>query len=206
MPIVLCEDFSAEFSRHCGTHGSQWKGPFHNHLPLPPSFFNSRTCLNPLERPPASRSLNSQIIITHNLDQVVFDVIAHSFGTAITFYMMQHPPLSQKAEGHCDPRRPDNVPPAPLLVTYNFLYRTPKRADEWQLWYFASRDPDIVGTLGRHFFWNECIMWKENLDGERKVAVVLSEEDQIVDVKEVRRYLTRDSKLDSQRLCNVCAL
>jgi len=42
-------------------------------------------------------------------------------------------------------------------------------------------------------------MWKEDLDGERKVAVVLSEEDQIVDAKAVRRYLTGEESLRWER-------
>ena len=112
--------------------------------------------------------------------------------------MLQHPPLSQKVTATL------LVDPITFLlhhptVAYNFLYRTPKRANEWQLWYFASRDPDIARTLGRHFFWNECIMWKEDLDGERKVAVVLSEEDQIVDAKEIRMYLTGEESLRWER-------
>ena len=115
--------------------------------------------------------------------------------------MLQHPPLSQKVTATL------LVDPITFLlhhptVAYNFLYRTPKRANEWQLWYFASRDPDIARTLGRHFFWNECIMRKEDLDGERKVAVVLSE-DQIVDAKEVRRYLTGEESLRWERDCGI---
>jgi len=38
-------------------------------------------------------------------------------------------------------------------------------------------------------------MWKEDLDGGKRVAVVLSEEDQIVDAKAVRRYLTGEEVL-----------
>ena len=38
-------------------------------------------------------------------------------------------------------------------------------------------------------------MWKEDLDGERRVAVILSEEDQIVDAKAVRKYLTGEESL-----------
>ena len=103
--------------------------------------------------------------------------------------MLQDPTLSQRVAATL------LVDPITFLlhhpsVAYNFLYRSPKRANEWQLWYFASRDPDIARTLGRHFFWNECIMWKEDLDGGRRVAVVLSEEDQIVNAKAVREYLT----------------
>jgi hypothetical protein len=80
-------------------------------------------------------------------------------------------------------------------VAYNFLYRSPKRANEWQLWYFASRDPDIARTLGRHFFWNECILWKEDLNRGRQVAVVLSEDDQIINAKAIRKYLTGEESL-----------
>lgn len=38
-------------------------------------------------------------------------------------------------------------------------------------------------------------MWKEDLDGGKKIAVVLSEEDQIVDAKAVRKYLTGEESL-----------
>lgn len=112
--------------------------------------------------------------------------------------MLKHPTLSRKVIASV------LVDPITFLlhypsVAYNFLYRTPKRANEWQLWYFASRDPDIARTLGRHFFWNECIMWKEDLKGGRRVAVVLSEEDQIVDAKAVRKYLTGEESLRWER-------
>lgn len=151
---------------------------------------------NRMTRPPLDREATclsvSQILATHNFDQVV--VVAHSFGTAITSYMLQDPTLSQKVTATL------LVDPVTFLlhhpsVAYNFLYRTPKRANEWQLWYFASRDPDIARTLGRHFFWNECIMWKEDLQRGRKVAVILSEKDQIVDTKAVRMYLTGEESL-----------
>lgn len=42
-------------------------------------------------------------------------------------------------------------------------------------------------------------MWKEDMDGARKFAVVLSEEDQIVDAKAVRRYLTGEESLRWER-------
>jgi len=42
-------------------------------------------------------------------------------------------------------------------------------------------------------------MWKEDLDGGRGVAVVLSEEDQIVDAKAVRKYLTGEESLSWER-------
>ena len=42
-------------------------------------------------------------------------------------------------------------------------------------------------------------MWKEDLDGGRRVAVVLSEKDQIVDAKAVGKYLTGEESLRGER-------
>ena len=42
-------------------------------------------------------------------------------------------------------------------------------------------------------------MWKEGLGGGRGVAVVLSEEDQIVDARAVRKYLTGEESLSWER-------
>lgn len=127
-----------------------------------------------------------KILDSHKWDKFV--VVSHSYGTAITAYMLRSTTLSPRISATL------LVDPINFLlhhpsVAYNFLYRTPKSANEWQLWYFASRDPDIARTLSRHFFWYECILWKEDLVG-KKFAVVLSEKDQIVDAKSVRKYLT----------------
>lgn len=86
------------------------------------------------------------------------------------------------------------IDPIPFLlhlpsVAYNFVYRAPRTANEWELWYFASRDADVSRALSRHFFWVENVLWKEELKG-RRVGVVLSGADQIVDAEEVRAYLT----------------
>jgi hypothetical protein len=74
-------------------------------------------------------------------------------------------------------------------VAYNFIYRVPRTTNEWQLWYFASRDADVARALSRHLFWTKNILWKEELEG-RSVGIVLSGVDQIVDAEEVRGYLT----------------
>lgn len=42
-------------------------------------------------------------------------------------------------------------------------------------------------------------MWKEDLDRGKGVAVILSEEDQIVDSKAVRKYLTGEESLRWER-------
>ena len=126
------------------------------------------------------------LLDAHSLPRVV--VAAHSYGTVLAAHMLRDPQLSARVSVWMF------VDPIPFLlhqpsVAYNFVYRQPRRANEWQLWYFASRDPDIARTLARHFFWAENILWKEDLEG-RDVAVVLSGRDQIVDAKEVWQYLT----------------
>ena len=85
-------------------------------------------------------------------------------------------------------------------VAYNFTVRKPRRANEWQLWYFASKDPGVAHTLGRRFFWSENVMWKEDVEDlvreGKQVAVSLGGRDLIVNTAAVRRYLA-DRRADS---------
>ncbi|TBU35374.1 hypothetical protein BD311DRAFT_734645 [Dichomitus squalens] len=139
----------------------------------------------PLSRPEMLAALTA-LLDVHSVSRVV--VAAHSYGTVHAAHMLRDPTLSARVSAWLF------IDPIPFLlhqpsVAYNFVYRQPRTANEWQLWYFASRDPDIARTLARHFFWAENILWKEDIEG-RNVAVVLSELDQIVDAKEVRQYLT----------------
>ncbi|EJF66356.1 hypothetical protein DICSQDRAFT_166050 [Dichomitus squalens LYAD-421 SS1] len=139
----------------------------------------------PLSRPEMLAALTA-LLDVHSISRVV--VAAHSYGTVHAAHMLRDPTLSARVSAWLF------IDPIPFLlhqpsVAYNFVYRQPRTANEWQLWYFASRDPDIARTLARHFFWAENILWKEDIEG-RNVAVVLSELDQIVDAKEVRQYLT----------------
>lgn len=127
----------------------------------------------------------ARILAYHSLPPVT--LISHSYGTIVTAHLLTSPKLSPQIANILF------IDPIPFLlhhpaVAYNFVYRKPRRANEWQLWYFASRDPDIARALSRHFFWSENVLWKEDLQG-KKVAVSLAGSDQIVDAKEVRRYL-----------------
>lgn len=83
-------------------------------------------------------------------------VCGHSYGTVIAAHMMRETTFSADAAGWV------LVDPIPFLlhqpsVAYNFVYREPKTANEWQLWYFASRDPDIARALARHFFFGQSV-------------------------------------------------
>ncbi|KZV88806.1 hypothetical protein EXIGLDRAFT_741085 [Exidia glandulosa HHB12029] len=122
-----------------------------------------------------------------------FVVLSHSYGTVVAAHFL-----------HADHARVAAmvmVDPIPLLLhlpstAHNFVYRRPGmwRANEHQLWYFASRDPGVAHTLSRRFFWGDNILWKSDLQGVRS-AVVLSERDQIIPASEVWTYLT-GSKID----------
>ncbi|KAI0015422.1 hypothetical protein F4780DRAFT_86144 [Xylariomycetidae sp. FL0641] len=146
------------------------------------------------------------ILDAHGWSRVV--LVAHSYGTVLATHMLQSPALSPRIDATV------LVDPVSLLlhlpdVAYNFTRRRPKRANEWQLWYFASMDPGVAHCLGRHFFWKDNIAWKDDLtcvvgdnrsnrpeegvgDGRirtRRVAISLSERDLIVDTLAVAQYL-----------------
>jgi hypothetical protein len=58
-------------------------------------------------------------------------------------------------------------------------------------------------TLFRTFFWSESILWKEDIS-DKRVSVFLGGRDQIIDAKQIRRYLTEspdfvDEGLDENR-------
>ncbi|KAJ3846575.1 hypothetical protein EV368DRAFT_88799 [Lentinula lateritia] len=153
--------------------------------------------------PPRPAMLHALHTTLHSLGISRAVLASHSYGTVIAAHLIRdqpHPPLFTS---HL------LIDPIPFLlhlppVATNFLYRSPRQANEWQLWYFASRDPDIAYVLGRCFFWAENVLWKEDLDSSVKFAVVLSGRDQIVPAPLVRRYLTGEDDVkerwDSDRL------
>ncbi|ROV95916.1 hypothetical protein VSDG_05125 [Cytospora chrysosperma] len=145
------------------------------------------TKTNILARPDFIRHLK-KILQHHGIDDFV--LIGHSYGTVLATHVLHDPDLGARAKGVL------LVDPVTLLlhlpdVAYNFTRREPRTANEWQLWYLASMDPGIALVLGRHFFWRENIIWKEELvAGGRKAAVCLAGRDLIVDTRAVARYLT----------------
>ena len=147
-----------------------------------------------ITKPPPSRTATlaalQQLLDAHSILRVV--VAAHSYGTIVAAHMLRDPEVSKRVTAWFF------ADPIPFLlhlppVAYNFVYRPPRTANEWQLWYFASRDPDVARVLARHFFWAENVLWKEDLEG-KDVAVLLSGLDQIVDSREVWQYLTGEER------------
>ena len=135
-----------------------------------------------------SNTITSITQILNSLNFAQFVIVSHSYGTVVTTHILHDAHLSTRVLATLF------IDPIPFLlhlpnIAYNFVYRNPRTANEWELWYFASRDPDISRAMSRHFFWTENILWKEELEGKH-VCVVLSGDDQIVDAGEVRKYLT----------------
>ncbi|KAI0121091.1 hypothetical protein BJ170DRAFT_588507 [Xylariales sp. AK1849] len=148
------------------------------------------------------------VLESHGWNKYV--LAAHSYGTVLATHMIKSPALGGQIESVV------LIDPVSILlhipdVAYNFTRRKPRRANEWLLWFFASMDPGVAHALGRHFFWRENIIWKEellNLPGEgstssdsihdeprrRNVAVCLSELDLIVDTVNVAQYLAESEE------------
>lgn len=143
-----------------------------------------------------------------------FVLVSHSYGSVLTTHIVRSPELASLVRGIV------LIDPVTLLlhlpdVAYNFTRRPPRTANEWQLWFFASMDVGVAEGLGRHFFWRENVVWKEELmvvgghfedvlgaeGGERsrrKVAVCLSGRDLIVDTPTVATYLARRGDIQNE--------
>ena len=131
------------------------------------------------------------ILKKHGWDKVV--LISHSYGSVVSTQMLRTPEIASKIGPMI------LIDPVSFLlhvpdVAYNFTCRQPKRAPEYQLWYFASMDMGVAHTLSRRFFWSENILWKEDLK-DRLVTVVLSGKDSITDTEAVGRYLKDSSHM-----------
>jgi len=127
------------------------------------------------------------ILEKHNWDRFVLAAI--SYGTVISSQMLKNVEIAPRIGPILF------IDPIPFLIhqpdlVYNFLYRLPRKPSEHQLYYFASTDMGVAHTLTRRMFWSDNILWKEDVEG-RRMTVMLSEKDIVVDTKAVGRYLTR---------------
>ncbi|RDL33575.1 uncharacterized protein BP5553_07943 [Venustampulla echinocandica] len=133
-----------------------------------------------------------QILLKHFSPDQKFVLVSHSYGTVISTHLLKTPSIAKRIGPIM------LIDPVSILlhlpdVAYNFTRRKPRRANEHQLYYFASMDMGVSHTLSRHFFWNENVLWKEDLKG-RKMTASLGGRDIIVDAKAVGRYLNNVPK------------
>ncbi|KXX81074.1 hypothetical protein MMYC01_202779 [Madurella mycetomatis] len=179
--------------------------------------FSARLTSPPL--PPQSLLEHiAAILAQHGERWERFVLVAHSYGSVVATHMLRSRELGHRVRGLV------LIDPVSVLlhlpdVAYNFTRRVPTTANQWQLWYFASMEMGVAEGLGRHFFWSENIIWREELlhfrrtggraasalgagagagggsgggAEKRKVAVCLSGKDLIVDTHTVARYLVCD--------------
>lgn len=133
-----------------------------------------------------------QILLKHFGPDQKFVLSSHSYGTVICTHLLKTPSIARRIGPVV------LIDPVSILlhlpdVAYNFTRRQPKEANEHQLYYFASMDMGVSHTLSRHFFWNENVLWKKDLE-HRRTTVSLSGRDLIVDTEAVGRYLSDQPK------------
>ncbi|KAF4630681.1 hypothetical protein G7Y89_g7452 [Cudoniella acicularis] len=133
-----------------------------------------------------------QILVEHFGPEQKFILASHSYGTVISTHLLKTSSIAKRIGPVV------LIDPVSILlhlpdVAYNFTRRKPSGANEHQLYYFASMDMGVSHTLSRHFFWNENVLWKQDLKG-RKTTVSLSGRDLIVDTEAVGRYLSDQPK------------
>lgn len=132
-------------------------------------------------------------ILDRHIGEGRFVLAAHSYGTIMSAQVLRDRRLSSRVSATL------LIDPVSFLlhmpdVAYNFTARKPVRANEWLLWYFASKDPQIAHTLGRHFFWSENVLWRDQIDHllenhGMRLTVSLASDDLIVNTRAVRDYL-----------------
>lgn len=133
-----------------------------------------------------------QILAKHDYNRFV--LVSHSYGSVISSFIMADSVLRPKVASTL------LVDPVSFLlhtpdVAYNFTIRQPRYANEWQLWYFASKDPGVAHALGRRFFWSQSVTWNKDVEyyvseGAR-LTVSLGGKDLIVNTEAVGRYLAK---------------
>ncbi|PVH88146.1 hypothetical protein DL98DRAFT_479348 [Cadophora sp. DSE1049] len=134
-----------------------------------------------------------QILQQHLLPGQKCVLVTHSYGSVITTHLLKKPSTAVLIGPVV------LIDPVSVLlhlpdVAYNFTRRQPKRANEHQLYYFASMDMGVSHTLSRHFFWSENVLWKEDMKG-RRLTVSLGGKDLIVNTEAVGRYLSEEKKV-----------
>jgi len=84
-------------------------------------------------------------------------------------------------------------------VCFNFMYREPADPTQLLINYFLAKELYIAHSLSRNFFWEQNLLWPEELQGP--TLVVLCGRDSIVPAHSVRRYLTT-----YKQQCNLSSL
>ncbi|KAF2857239.1 hypothetical protein K470DRAFT_11881 [Piedraia hortae CBS 480.64] len=141
----------------------------------------------------------TQVLNYHGWQRFV--LASHSYGSVLTTHVLNDPQLAKRVSA-CLLIDPVTILLHTPSVAYNFTARRPREANEWQLWYFASQDPGVAHTLGRHFFWSENVLWRQRIqelvnDG-MCMTFSLAGKDLIVDATAVRDCLMQGQVNESR--------
>ncbi|KAL5412980.1 hypothetical protein PMIN06_004469 [Paraphaeosphaeria minitans] len=127
------------------------------------------------------------IFAQQNLDSFVF--IGHSYGTFFAKLMLETPFLAARME------RMVLVDPVAILlhvpdVAYNITSRKPKDANEIEIAWAATKEPDIAFTIAKRFCWRKHIIWQEDLL-RCPTTVVVGSDDCLVNAEAIAAYVTK---------------
>lgn len=81
-------------------------------------------------------------ILDHHPGFDRFVLLSHSYGSVLSTHILTDDAMASRVAAAL------LVDPVTILlhmpdVAYNFTVRRPRKANEWQLWYFASKDPGV---------------------------------------------------------------
>ncbi|KAI8893907.1 Alpha/Beta hydrolase protein [Globomyces pollinis-pini] len=128
----------------------------------------------------------AEYLAMYNVQQAI--LIGHSFGTACIRWMdLFHPELI-RGRIFIDPMCFGLFTASTI---YNALYRKPKRFHEVLIKYGAMSEPGIATYFHRHFIWFQNTYFTDDLPTQS--ILYLSEDDAIVDVKGLLKYLRKNT-------------
>jgi len=123
-----------------------------------------------------------EMLLSWNLSSAHW--VGHSFGSVVLAWVVRQKRSMVRFCSFIDPVcfllvKPD--------IAHNFVYRKPETPTQLLIHWFVARELHIAHTLSRNFFWDENIVWAEDLTFP--TLVILSGQDSIVPSFSVRRYL-----------------
>lgn len=147
---------------------------------------------------PRAEMLTEIMKIINHHGWEIFAIIGHSYGTIIATHILRE----LEGTGRVGPLM--LVDPVTLSIhwggiPYNFLYRHPRKASEWQLHYFASTDMGVAHSITRRFDWSENVLWRDEMK-DRTITVVLAGGDIVLDPYALVKYLSESPELKTQFL------
>lgn len=137
-----------------------------------------------------------QIIAKQKFDRFV--LVSHSYGSVISTFILADQVLRPKVASLL------LVDPVSFLLhTPDVALRQPRHTNEWQLWYFASKDLGVAHALGRRFFRSQNVLWNRDVEDclkeGKRLTVSLGGKDLIVNTMAVGRYLANSFATQTRR-------